>query len=77
MGIKSLSRIVKINTACAIMAEGGHSLTSPAHRLDYHDQSHFIRDFREVCGIAPGAYLAGMSDFYNEELKMTGNMPGK
>lgn len=77
LGIKSLSRIVKINNACAMMATGGLSLTALAHGLGYHDQSHFIRDFRETCGIAPGAYLDGMSDFYNEGLKMTGTMPEK
>ena len=40
-----------------------------AQELGYFDQAHFIHDFRAVCGVTPGAYRAGLSDFYNEPLK--------
>ena len=77
LNLKLLSRIVRINAACRAMSGSGISLTELAQRLGYHDQAHFIHDFKAVCGVSPGSYLARMSDFYNEELKMAGKMPSK
>ena len=75
MNLKSFSRIMRINEACARLRVNGYSLTDSAHDLGYHDQSHFIHDFRSICGISPGEYRRRMSDFYNEELKLHGSMP--
>ena len=36
------------------------SLTQIAQRLDYYDQSHFIRDFKRLAGQSPGNYLKWM-----------------
>lgn len=77
LGFKRLSRIVRVNRACREMAAGASSLTALAHGLDYHDQAHFIRDFKAICGVSPGTYLRRMSDFYNEELKMGGILPSR
>lgn len=67
---KGLRRIQRINTAARLIQQSGEtSLTRLAQELDYFDQSHFIHDFRAVCGVTPGAYRAGLSDFYNEPLK--------
>lgn len=44
-------------------------LTYLAQESGFYDQAHFIRDFKEVCGITPGGYRNKMSDFYNEPLK--------
>lgn len=76
-GVKLLSRIVRVNEACRALAAPGPSLTAVAHRLGYHDQSHFIRDFASICGMSPGKYREDMSDFYNEELKLAGTMPSR
>lgn len=70
MSVKLLARVMRINAACSLLAESGASLTDTAHRLNYHDQPHFIHDFKEICGVTPGAYLQAMSGFYNEELKL-------
>ena len=77
LGVKSLSRIVRINCACRDLLVSRQTLTAVAHNLEYHDQAHFIRDFKSICGVTPGQYQNDMSDFYNEELKMAGTMPSK
>lgn len=77
LSVKRLSRIIRINQACRLLSEPGTSLTELAHLLNYHDQAHFIHDFKAVCGLSPGRFLDKMSDFYNEELKMNGIMPSK
>lgn len=67
---KSLQRVLRINAAARLIRQRGElSLTRLAQELGYFDQAHFIHDFRAVCGVTPGAYRAGLSDFYNEPLK--------
>ncbi len=75
---KLLSRIVRINAVCQTLGRPGQAdkLTALAQDFHYHDQAHFIHDFKAVCGISPSAYAANMSDFYNEELKF-GATPSK
>jgi len=66
---KGLQRILRVNAAARRMQRQEVSLTYLAQELGYFDQAHFIHDFRAVCGVTPGAYRAGLSDFYNEPLK--------
>lgn len=67
---KGLTRILRVNRAARLIQEMGQgSLTRLAQELGYFDQAHFIHDFRAVCGVTPGTYRAGLSDFYNEPLK--------
>lgn len=67
---KGLERILRINAAAGRMGrERSLSLTRLAQELGYFDQAHFIHDFKTVCGVTPGTYRAGSSDFYNEPLK--------
>lgn len=67
---KGLQRVQRVNAAARLMQRpGGLSLTGLAQELGYFDQAHFIHDFQAVCGVTPGAYRAGLSDFYNEPLK--------
>lgn len=39
-----------------LQADGALTLPEVAERLGYHDQYHFIRQFKSVTGITPGAY---------------------
>lgn len=67
---KGLQRILRVNAAARLIRGPGElSLTRLAQELGYFDQAHFIHEFRSVCGVTPGTYRAGLSDFYNEPLK--------
>ena len=62
---KQLSKIIRLQIALKIMLSGNEkNLTSLAYDNDFYDQSHFIKDFRELVGMTP-------KDFYGEHLKMT------
>lgn len=68
MSPKHFARLLRINAAVHIL-DSGLPLTYLAQESGFYDQSHFIHDFKEVCGITPSAYRGRMSDFYNEPLK--------
>lgn len=68
MSPKTYLRLLRINRSMRLLRPGA-SLAETAQEAGYFDQSHFIRDFKAVCGVTPGAYLQNMSVFYNEPLK--------
>ncbi len=54
---KLLCRILRIQHALALLAEPRPaSFSRVAQAAGYHDQPHFIRDFRAICGMTPGAH---------------------
>lgn len=69
-GIKTFSRIVRVNRALHLLQAAPHNLASVAQHGGYFDQAHFIRDFQALCGVSPQAYLRQMSIFYNDIFKM-------
>lgn len=69
IGIKTYARIFRINLALSRIKSGGGTLTQLSQELGYYDQSHFIRDFKIVCGAPPTGYLSAMSGYYNELYK--------
>ncbi len=66
---KNCLQLFRVNKALLLMQRHDLTLTECAQHAGYYDQSHFNREFREVCGIAPGAFIKSMSDFYNEKNK--------
>lgn len=70
LGAKQFGRLLRVNRAARVLGSGAHSLSVLAQDTGYFDQSHFIRDFREVCGVTPREYLANLSEFYNEPIKL-------
>lgn len=48
----------RLHDAVARIKAGSDSLAELAAELGYTDQSHFTHDFKAVCGLTPGAYLA-------------------
>lgn len=51
----------RLHEALEQIASGGAlDWTALALDLGYFDQAHFIRDFRALVGVSPGAYLRGM-----------------
>lgn len=65
---KQFARLLRVNAAVRLL-DSDLPLTHLAQESGFYDQAHFIRDFREVCGITPSGYREHMSDFYNEPLK--------
>lgn len=69
---KTFSQVMRVNRAAQALRAGQDSLTWLAQELGYYDQSHFIRAFRQVCGVTPTAFQDNPSDFYNETRKLAG-----
>ena len=60
-------RIKRINAAMKLMDSGQYGqLVDIAHALNFHDQSHFIRDIKEFSGIAPKSILQKVNDFHHD-----------
>lgn len=62
---KKLSKIIRLQSILKQLINGKHtSLTALAYDADYYDQSHFIKDFKDITGITP-------KQFYGDNLKMS------
>jgi AraC-like DNA-binding protein len=69
MSTKMFLRLVRINNTINLLKATNYNLSDNAQILGFYDQSHFIRDFKAICGVTPKSFLKNMSDFYNEEFK--------
>ena len=54
---KEFSRNLRIKAARSYIKSADHSFSEVAQKLGFHDQAHFIHQFRAVTGITPGEYL--------------------
>lgn len=66
--MKEYQRIERINQAVRFLQQGMDG-TKAAQSCGYYDQSHFIHDFVQVCGLTPKKYVESLSEFYNEPFK--------
>lgn len=71
MGVKTFSRLVRINGALRLLNHPGCSITTVCDMSGYYDLPHFIHEFKSICGITPQEYRGRMSDFYNEIAKFS------
>lgn len=69
MSMKFFSRLVRINKAIQLLNKKENGLAFICEKLGYYDVSHFVKDFKIVCGITPQEYRNNMSDFYSEIAK--------
>lgn len=61
---KQLSKIIRLQAAIKMLLNHEFTnLTNLAHENDYYDQSHFIKDFKELVGVTP-------KELYGNNLKM-------
>jgi len=66
---KSFSRLIRINNSFRLLKKSHNSLTFVSDVAGYHDLSHFVHDFKIMCGITPREYRSNMSGFYNNTTK--------
>lgn len=70
-GIKTFSRIVRVNRAMRLMEQQAQGFAHIATEAGYFDHAHFIHDFKALCGITPSAFMdQRMSVFYNDPYKL-------
>jgi len=62
-------RVRRINEAMQLIDSGQYErLVDVAYSLNFHDQSHFIRDIKEFFGITPKDILQKADDFRHDQL---------
>jgi AraC-like DNA-binding protein len=62
---KQLSKTIRLQTALKILlTKKVARLTDLAYEIEFYDQAHFIKDFKEFTGLTP-------KEFYGEHLKMS------
>ena len=54
---KTCARLIRIQFVIRDLLSGNGHFCKVAHELNYHDQSHMIRDFKSVIGLTPGEFL--------------------
>jgi AraC-like DNA-binding protein len=62
-------RVKRFNEAIRLMNTGRYErLTDVAYALNYHDQSHFIHDFKTFSGITPKILSRKEYDFHHDQI---------
>jgi len=62
-------RIKRINEAFRLMDSGKYEqLADIAHELNFHDQSHFIRDIKLFSGVSPKSISQKVNDFHHDQV---------
>jgi AraC-like DNA-binding protein len=62
-------RIRRINEAFRLMDSGQYErLSDIAYELNFHDQSHFIRDIKTFSGISPKSISQKVVDFHHDQV---------
>jgi AraC-like DNA-binding protein len=73
---KRLARITRFQRALAVLESAGTATEIlAAHACGYADQAHFIREFRELAGCAPGQHLldrAELTGFFSSSPERLG-----
>lgn len=68
---KKFSRIVRVNYALRLLSRSQRTIETIAGLAGYHDPSHFVKDFKAVCGITPLEFRLQMTNYYNETNKFS------
>ena len=64
----SYIRVKRFNEAIRLMkTRQCNTLTEIAYTLNFHDQSHFIRDIKAFTGITPKSLSQKVDDFYHNQ----------
>jgi len=68
--VKSFSRLIRINNTFRLLNKPHSNLTYISDIAGFYDLSHFMHDFKLVCGITPQEYRSNMSDFYSNPTRL-------
>ncbi len=64
---KQYIRVKRVNEALRLIRSGEHgTLADVAHALNYYDQSHFIRDLRELSWATPRSLAQRVTEFHHD-----------
>ena len=67
---KMFIRLARINNSIKLLKKiNSENCLDITYSLGFYDQSHFINDFKQICGVSPKVFIKNMSDFYNEQFK--------
>lgn len=69
MNTKTFSRMVRINKAIRLLQNPKSSICYVSDVMGFYDLSHFVHDFKAICGMTPQTYRNHMSDVYSEIAK--------
>jgi len=63
ISIKKFQQINRITSVLKSMNKNGDSLSGLTYSGGYFDQSHFIKDFKQLTGYSPASYLSSVRSF--------------
>lgn len=63
VNIKTFSRLIRFNQTIRMLHKTSGSFSELSEQCGFYDQSHFIKDFKAICGVTPEIYVKNMSDF--------------
>lgn len=62
-------RVRRFNESIRLMDTGQYErLSDVAHALNFHDQSHFIRDIKQFSGITPRSIYQKVNEFHHDQI---------
>ncbi len=61
--VREYMRLARLNAVQKYMRSGKVDLTRLSHDLQFHDQSHFIREFKNFVGLPPRAFIKRRDQF--------------
>jgi AraC-like DNA-binding protein len=63
ISIKKFQQINRVTSVLESLNKTGDSLSCVAYSRGYFDQSHFIKDFKQLTGYSPASYLSSIRSF--------------
>lgn len=69
LGIKTFSRVVRLNALLRQMKEGTLCTAALAQEAGFFDSSHLVRELRALTGLTPGEFQAEGERIYQEPVK--------
>lgn len=69
MSPKKFLKLIRFNQVLTLMEQSDENLGQLAYKVGYHDQAHFIRDFKSICGKTPKEMAAMQSGSFASKFR--------